>query len=478
MTKEMKEAQTIIDSLPTRKEEKIIEETKENMEKEKTMKLSVQEGAAASVMNGLGDSYITPYALALNANNAQIGLLGSFAGILGPLSQIGGSRLMEKYPRKKIFSIAVTFQAFMWIPILLLPLIMHADSLSPILLIVFYSMYAIAGSIGGPAWFSMLGDIVPERIRGKYFGKRNTVSGTVALTTTLGAAFLLDFFKTKGILLICFSILFAVAAIARFVSALLLRKHYDPKIELHDGYYFSFFQFLKKAPKNNFGRFVIYTFLINLSVNIAGPFFTVYMLKDLNFSYITFTLVNISASLASLLVMQIWGKFSDKYGNLRMLKICSFLLPIIPFAWIVSPSPIYLILVPQLISGIGWAGFNLAASNFIYDTVTTQRRGICVTYFNLTNGIGVFIGAALGGFLAHYLQIQFMNILLFIFVISGFARLLSAMIMLPMIKEVKIVKKFKFVLPVFSYKFFHVFRGTVFEILNGSFLKGRRKKKT
>lgn len=478
-----REAQNFIDNIKLEKEEQVIEETKENMEKEKTMKLSIKEGAAASVMSGFGDSYITPYALALNANNVQIGFLGSIAGLLGPLSQIKGSRLMENNPRKKIFVTGVTFQALMWIPILLLTLLLNKNILTPylpIFLIIFYSIYAIAGSIGGPAWFSLLGEVVPEKIRGKYFGKRNTISGVVALTATLLGAFLLDLFKTKGFLLLAFSILFSIAAVFRLISANFLRKHYEPKIELKKGYYFSFFQFLKKAPKNNFGRFVIFTTLIYFSAQIAGPFFAVYMLKDLGFEkmpngYIIYTLINISATVFSLLTMQIWGKFSDKYGNLTILKICSYLLPLIPILWIFSPSPIYLILVPQVVSGIAWAGFNLGASNFIYDTVTVQRRGICVAYFNLMNGIGIFVGGILGGFLAHILQISFMNILLFIFLISGVARLITAVIFLPTLKEVKIVKKF--ILPIFNPAHSHLIRGNIFEILSLGIFKKRKNLK-
>ena len=47
-------------------EEKLIERAK---------KISVKEGSAHSVMEGFGSRYITPFALAIGANNAQIGLL-------------------------------------------------------------------------------------------------------------------------------------------------------------------------------------------------------------------------------------------------------------------------------------------------------------------------------------------------------------------------------------------------------------------
>ncbi len=445
---------------------KVLEKTRDKLEKERTMNLSIKEGSFTSAMSGLGDSYVTPYALTLNANNAQIGFLSSFVGLISPLSQLFGSRLMEKYPRKKIIVIFVLFQALVWIPILLLSFLLWKNLLVkylPILLILFYSLYAVFGAVAGPSWFSLLGDIVPEKIRGKYFSKRNRINGSVALISTLIAAFLLDYFKTKGLILIGFSILFFLACIFRLISDYLFSKHYDPEFKLQDGYFFSIFQFAKKSTSNNFGKFVIFVSLINLATAIAGPFFTVYMLKDLHFSYTTFMLVNISSSIFSLLSFPLWGRISDKYGNRELLRIGSVLVPFLPIFWLVSSSPYYLAFVPQLIGGIGWAAFNFGASNFIFDSVSPQRRGLCVAYYNIFVGIGIFIGASLGGLLANYLSISFMNKLLFIFLISGITRLLIVFIFLPLIREIREVKEAKRN-PVLYFKELMPMKGVVYEL--------------
>jgi len=418
---------------------------KEEKQKKRTMKLSIKEGGAWAVMNGIGDSYISPFALSLGANNFQIGLLSSFPGLISPISQIFGSKLIEKYPRKKIITTAVIFHALMWLSMLVLSLLFWKNIFKdylPIILIIFYSIYAIFGAVGGPAWFSMMGDIVPEKIRGKYFSRRSRIINLVILLSTLTGAFILDFYKTRGFVLIGFSIIFLIACIARLTSSYLLSKHYEPKLKLERGYYFSFLQFIKKAPHNNFGRFAIYIGLMYFATFIAVPFFAVYMLKDLGFSYTMYMLVTISATVFSLVFMPFLGKLSDKYGNRELLKIGGILIPILPLMWVFSSSPIYLILVPQLTSGLAWASFNLATSNFIYDSVTPQRRPICLTYYNILIGIGTFLGAIVGGLLAQHLTITFMNTLLFIFVISFAARAIVSLIMLPKIKEVRQTEKF------------------------------------
>lgn len=412
----------------------------ENKKYEQTRKYSIKEGSAASVMGGAGETYVTPYALELGANNAQIGLLTSLTGMFGPISQIFGSKLIEKYSRKKIVVWAVILQASMWLVLLSLGLIFlkYGNTFFLIPLLIFsYILYAASGSLGGPAWFSLMGDAVPQEIRGKYFSKRNRISGGVSIIATLIASIWLYYTKQWEIIIIGFIVLFFIAAIARYISAYFLTKHYVKPIKLEKEYYFSFWQFLKKAPHNNFGRFTIFVVLINLSMNIAGPFFAVYMWKDLQFNPIWFTAVNVAGSIFVILFVPLWGKFADKYGNRETLKIGAIIISIIPFFWLFSENPLYLMLVPQLISGLGHSAFGLATSNFIYDAVTVQRRGIVVAYYSVLNGVGVFIGATLGGLIAQYGNFSFINIFLFIFIISGIARLIATIIMIPRIKEVR-----------------------------------------
>ena len=418
----------------------------EELKKEKTRKLSIQEGAFSSVMSGIAEPFITPFALALQSTNFQIGLISAVSGLAGPLAQLKGSKLIEKNSRVNVIVRFVTLQAFIWLPILILGLFfmnnLFLKSL-PILLIIFYALYAIFGSLAGPAYFSLMGDLVPKKIRGIYFGKRNRISTTIALIATFAASFILDFFKTKGYLLIGFSIIFLIAGISRFIASRIFDRHYEPSLTLPKEYYFSFTQFIKKAPKNNFGKFAIFVSLIYFSTLIAGPFFAVYMLSpsELGLGYKWFTLITVSSSIATLIFFPYWGKFSDKYGNKRLLVIGSIIISITPILWIFSPNPLYLVLVPNVLGGIGWAAFNLGASNFIYEAVTPERRAICVAYYNVLIGVGSFIGASLGGFITEYVPISFMNVFLFVFLLSGISRALASVIMLPKIKEVREVKK-------------------------------------
>lgn len=425
-----------IDKEPVKEKLELTDEQKY----EQTRKLSIKEGSACSVMSGVGDAYITPYAIELKASNIEIGFLSSFTSLLGPLTQIYGSKLMEKYDRKKIVVPGVLIQASMWLVVLSLGIIFlkygKTFFLIP-LLILSYILYSGSGSIGGPAWFSLIGEAVPQNIRGKYFSKRNRINGAVSIIATLIASVWLYYTRSLNMIIIGFMVLFFIAAIFRYISGFLLSKHYVKPIKLQKEYYFSFWQFIKKAPSNNFGKFTIFVVLMNLAMNIAGPFFAVYMWKDLQFNPILFTAINVSASIFSILFVPMWGKFADKYGNRELIRLGTAILLLVPFAWLVSSNPIYLMLVPQLLSGLGSSAFGLGTSNFIYDAVTVERRGIVVAYYSVLNGIGVFIGATIGGLIAQYLTFSFINIFLFIFIVSGIARIIVIIAIMPKIKEVR-----------------------------------------
>jgi MFS family permease len=236
---------------------------------------------------------------------------------------------------------------------------------------------------------------------------------------------------------------FKKALVCRFGSWKIFKKQYEPKIKLKKSYYFSFTAFLINGRKTNFGKFTIFRALFTFASSIASPLFVVYLLRYLGFNYSTYMVIILAGTIFSLLVMELWGKMADKYGNYRVLIITSILIPLIPILWIVSPSPIYLIFVPTLISGISWAGFNLASGNFIYDNVSQERRGLAVSYFNMLHGIGLFLGAGLGAILIRYLSVSFIQPILLIFIISGIARMLVVGVFIPHLREIRKAEKFE-----------------------------------
>lgn len=430
-----------------------ITESKEEYLKDKAKEISVKEGSAYSVSDGFGMRNIIPYALALGASPAHIGFLSSVPVLFGNLSQLYTLKLLRKVTRKRISFIGALLQALMWLPVIgigVLYFFFNIDSNTyPIFLIFIYTLLIIFGAFYGPAWNSWMKDIISKN-PGTYFGKRSRICGFIALVSMLIAGFILDYFK-KTKLFMGFALIFFIAFIFRAASAFLFLKKYEPSTKYEESYYFSFLQFIKAMSKNNFGKFVVFVSLMTFATAISSPFFAVYMLRDLEFSYIIFTIMIVTSSLTSLLIMPLWGRFGDKYGNIRIIKICGFFIAFIPLLWLIIPLLLkynYLLIIPYLIFvhifiGFSWSGFELSSLNFIYDAVTKQRMALCIAYFNILNGIGAFLGAVLGGFIGS-IPFSFFGFtpLLFVFLLSGILRFTISSIVIPNIKEVKEVEKF------------------------------------
>tara|TARA_Y100000310_G_scaffold339940_2_gene434184 strand:- start:1767 stop:3173 length:1407 start_codon:yes stop_codon:yes gene_type:complete len=436
----------------------------------KSLKESVKEGSFASAMNGLGTSYLAPFALALNATSSQIGVMNALVSLLPAFVQLKASRFIEKYSRKKIAVFFTALQALMFIPIIFTSYLFFRGTPGTVwILIGFVVLFYIFGAAAGPAWFSWMGSLVPEDGRGKYFSKRNRITGFFGLITMLTGGLLLDRFETTGYILVGFGLLFVLAMMARLISSFLFTRHYEPRLKIHKKDYFSFWQFLKSGRDTPFGKFTIFTTLMRISTNIAGPFFAVYMLRDLGLSYTWFMAITVSGIIFHLVFYPLLGKVSDKYGNIEILKFSCILMAIVPFLWLVSKNPFYLISVPQVVGGFAWAGFWLTTSNYIYDSVKQEKRGLGIAYYNLLNGMGLFLGAGIGAGIA-LLNISFMNKMLFIFLISGFARLLIILIRGKKLKEVRHVKKFSYN---FIIREFHPAQGIIKEIHHLNHLKSK-----
>ncbi len=420
---------------------------------EQARKISVKEGAFSSLMDGFGIRYITPYALALGATNPQIALLSSFPGFIGNFFQLLTLHLMNKSSRKKIILWCISTQAMLWLPLIVVGWLYFFNGLSTTvasyLVIAVYSLLILAGALGNPAWSSWMRDILTSKC-GEYFSNRNKIITGVVLISMLLGGIILDSFQESNVFF-GFAIIFTIAFIGRTIAAYLFTKKYEPKYVPDKKSYFSLLSFIEHVTKNNFGRFVILISLISLSTAVAGPFFAVYMLKELQLSYFSYTLIILSPVVSTLVFLPLWGKFSDKHGNVKILKITGCLIPIIPLLWMLSwlfvpmgkTNLVLYLFFLEILGGFTWAGFNHASATFIYEAVSKEKMPYCTTYLNIFTGTGIFVGAMLGGYFTT-LDIYPIGItpILATFFISSVMRFISVSILLPIIKEVKPVEPF------------------------------------
>ncbi|MDI6758743.1 MAG: MFS transporter [Candidatus Omnitrophota bacterium] len=403
----------------------------------KSLRFSFLDGVFASCMSGLTTDYISPYALTLNATNSQIGFLSAIPNISSSLAQLGSADLAEKLKsRKRVIKLFVFLHTLMALPIIFLPYLFKTHQ--AIFLIIFVTLFTSLNAFAIPVWASLLADYVPFKSRGKYFGWRNKALGIVTILSAFLAGGILYLFRynvLKG-----FLIIFSLAFVCRSISWYFLTRMYEPVFKVKKEVYFSFFDFIKRARESNFVKFVVFVALLNFCVNLTAPFFSVFMLKDLKFSYLTYTFVVTTVLIFQIFSFNRWGVHADRVGNVKVLKFTSLIIASLPFFWIINQNPIYFVFI-QAIAGFAWAGFNLCATNFIYDAINSEKRMRCIAYFSACVGMASCLGALSGGYLVNALPVFLGYKILSLFLVSGILRFFVVFLLSQRIREVRKVYK-------------------------------------
>ena len=419
------------------------------------LRSSMKEAGTAGTSASISELYAVPFAKEIGTSPFYIGVLSALTGIAAPLAQLYGSALLHRASRKRIVLLFSLLQALLWLPLIALALALHRGMLltaGPLLFILFYTLLIAIGNVSFPAWFSWLGDIVKEQERGRYFSKRNRIIGFAGLLIVLAGAFVIDLAKTRGMLLLGFASIFAIAFTLRLFSLTFIKRMRAPSFTLHSRDQFSLFNFLRRM--DSVGKFALYLALLNAALMFASPFFAVYMLQELSFNYITLMAVMLSSTLFYLFFLPLAGRFSDRFGNIRLLHVANLFFILSPLCWILIQHPLLLIIVPQLVAGIANAALTIAATNFLYDAVSPKHRPLCVTYTNILAGIGTFFGSLLGGAVLSVFHPSTLSPFLFLFAMAALLRFLVGFIFLPHLKEARRVSP----LPSFSLNLLHPFR--------------------
>jgi MFS family permease len=413
--------------------------------REKTMRLSVMEGSGWAVMSGCGENFFAAFAIFLKAGNLAVAILMSAPTLVGAVAQLLSARCIDRFqPRRRFLQVVFTLQGLTYLPLFLSPLLFPAAAVPLAVTLAVFTNFV--SNLGQPIWTSLMGDVVPEARRGDYFGWRAGVIIFWLALATLAGGLLLARYEHIGWVWAGFGALFGIAGFARYLAAQLFPLHYEPPYQPTAGEFFTLWEFIRRTPRSNFARFTFYAALMGLGATTAAPFFAVYMLRDLHWTYTQFTLNTITMLLAQMAFVRWWGRIGDRHGNRAVLIATSCIMPLLPVFWVLT-SNFYLLLGVQVISGATWSGYNLATQNFLLDSVTPRKRALVMSYFSLINSVFMVIGGVLiGAWLADHLpsayhfgglHITFRSSLPAVFIISGLIRLLVLLTLAPTFREVR-----------------------------------------
>ena len=392
-------------------------------ERRRSLRFSTGEGAFMAASSTITDTYTTPYALAVGANNFEVGLLNSLKSLAHIASQLPGAALSAGVSRKRICLLSIAISKLLWLPIILLPMFLGNAVL---ILLALVTLSVFVQSLRSPAWTGLMGDLVHEEERGRYFSSRNAITALTGLIATLGAGF--------AVAALGFPLIFAASIMLGLAAFFMFRQMHEPAFTRIFHYRPELTTSLRQSVSTlrtykNFSRFTSYMLFLNFATDISGPFIVVYILKDLAISYEMFAVVVAIGMVSRIISQRYWGYFTDKYGSRAMLSVFAVLLCFIPVAYLLS-SNLGTIIVARVYDGIIWGGIDLAAFTFLLDVTPASSRPQFAATHNMLVGIGAMAGAFLGGLLAQSYSIGgTLSAIQFLFLLSFLLRLATLLVL-------------------------------------------------
>ncbi len=355
------------------------------------------DGFFASASDNIIGTYLVVYLLALGATQAQIGLMSSLSSLSAALLLLPGAMLVERIGRRRnICLVGGGWARLALLFLALLPFFLPAAIIVPIAILLSVSRDAM-NNLGFPAWMSLTGDIVPLEGRGRFFSSRNFVMGLAGIVVTLTAGLVITRFAQplgyQVVLLAAFVIgtlsIFSFAHLKEKPLPLAYQQVKQPLKTAAAG-------LLRDLTANrDFLYFAATSALWNLSLNIAGPFFSVYLVKNLQADATMIALTTIASSVAAILTQRRIGELNDRWGSPRLTMISGLLIPVVPLLWAFAGAAWHIILI-NLVSGALWAGYNLASFNYLLMVTPDDRRARYSALFQIIVTVSLALGAAVG----------------------------------------------------------------------------------
>ncbi|GCL37379.1 major facilitator superfamily protein [Sphaerospermopsis reniformis] len=320
------------------------------------------------------------------------------------------------------------------------------------LVIVFFSH--LVGGLGCASWMSWLAIIVPRRLRGRYFGIRNSAASLTNLLCVPLAGFAVSHWfggtlQGYGVVLLV-GILFGLVSLGcqyfqidvnpQLQNTYIGLTQNKDKVEvIHEsvGVIHELpLPYNKENDKNShFWIFLLYFSLWMLAFNLCAPFVNLYLLETLNIDVGWVTVYSSLQAGASLLMVVLWGRLADKLGNRLILIFVGIIVAVTPLFWFGIGDRnldiwLWLPLLHIFIGGTG-AAVDLCSNNLQIGVTPLRNQSI---YFAITAaiaGVTGALGTTIGGFIA---QSPHFGGLLGLFALSSICRL-AALIPLVFVRE-------------------------------------------
>ncbi|MXZ90673.1 MAG: MFS transporter [Chloroflexi bacterium] len=394
--------------------------TLSSQETRRSQRLMMWGAVSGGAMFSLGSGgFMAAYALALGANNLQVGILAA----LPPVSQVvqlPAILAVERFRKRKAIGLPAWFLGQLpWVLIAAVPFLLNTPgSLAISAVIILLALRGLFNPVWVTAQNSWMRDLIPQEMLGRFYSRRlGTMTATVVIVGLTGSFFVRWWqgYAPPEHAIYAFSFLLLGGWLTFGIIGPALvgfsKEPLMPPAPASDRPAWAIL--LEPLRDADFRRLFRFLFLWNFAMNLAVPFFAVYMLTRLDFSLpvvIGFTMLS---QVTNVLFIRVWGAMADRFGSKTVMSLSASLFLLVIIGWVFTTSPerhlltIPLVTVLHVFAGIATAGIQLTVQTIALKTApegsATPYIGIAGIGAGLGAGIGPIVGGALADFFNNHL---------------------------------------------------------------------------
>ena len=366
----------------------------------------------------------------LTSSNLIIGMIPALNTMGWLLPQIVSARYIERLKRKLPFILIVGIgERIPWLFIALAVFFLAGSSPAWALIafFFFYAIFCFSGGINTPAWLDMIGKIIPERKRGRFFGASNFMGNGMGALGALLAGYLLDRLSFPRNFASCFMLTFASTSISLAALALTKEPAY-PVVKEHSTLKNYLGQLATITRRNrNYLFFMIAAIILSLGWMATG-FFSVHAINRLGLSggqIGRFTAISLFFQTIS---NPLWGHLGDKRGH-RIVMASGATLAILAAVAATFADSTNVFYAVFALTGASLSADMIARLSIVLEFSEPEERP---TYIGLTNTVKAPFAIAapmLGGMLGDRFQLPF------VFLLTAGIVFMGLLVLLLMVKD-------------------------------------------
>jgi len=376
------------------------------------LQMLLYDGICSQAMGALtGGAVLVAFAVLLEASNVVIGLIAA-VGPLTQILQIPAVFLVDRTGlRKALVVLSSLLSRLTWLGVAAIPWIVPEEQRVGALLVCLFLYFGL-GTISGCAFNSWMRDFVPDGIRGSFSGKRMAI----ATATGAGLTLLVGLGLTMGKVwfsseLVTYSVLFLAGGAWGLLGLWFLARIPEPRMPRVDPV--GLLAVLAEPfREHNFRQLLVFLGLWNFAINIAAPFFTVYMLTRLGLPMALVLGLSVVSQLFNVAFFRLWGGLADRFSNKSVLMVCGslFVLSILMWPFLTMPErhvfTLPLLVAIHVLTGISTAGVTLCSANIALKAAPHGKATAYLASNALVNGMAATLAPILAGIAADWLDTQ------------------------------------------------------------------------